>query len=132
MGINLRQPIDSPPPCTHPTRAFVFFVAVFLPFRGIFHLRQLNLFAMLSRLQDNILHKLAKYLLTTSPDSSHSWLMNIKKLCNLYHLPHPLTMLESPPSKESFKKPTKDKVQTYWEKILVLKSENVNNMWHFL
>ena len=112
-------------------RAFVFFVAGSLPFRGIFHLRQLNLFAMLSRLQDNILHKLAKYLLTTSPDSSHSWIMNIKKLCNLYQLPHPLTMLESPPSKESFKKLMKDKVQTYWEKKLVLESAPLDSLAFF-
>ena len=51
---------------------FVFFMSGSLPFRAILHLKQLGLFGMISRLEDNIHHGLAKYLLTPSPGSSHS------------------------------------------------------------
>ena len=97
---------------------FIFFISGSLPLPALLHLRQLGLFGMISRLENNILHHLAKYLLTTSPDSSHSWFIQIKKICKQYQLPHPLSLLESPLSKESFKLLTKRRVLLFWEEKL--------------
>ena len=36
-------------------------------------------------------------------------------ICLLYELPHPITVLENPPSKDDFKKMIKAKVTSYWE-----------------
>ena len=90
---------------------FIFFIAGSLPFQAILHLRQLGLFGMICRLEENILHHLAKHLLTTSPDTSHSWFIQIKKICKQYQLPHPLSLLQSGLSKESFKLLTNKLVQ---------------------
>ena len=84
--------------------SFVFFISGSLPFPAILHIRQLGLFGMICRLEDNILHRLAKYILTTCSDNIYSWFSQIKMICTKYRLPHPLTLLESQPSKESFKK----------------------------
>ena len=94
---------------------FVFFISGSLPLRGLLHLRQLGHFGMICRLENNILNKIARHLLITSPDSSKSWFIQIKDICQQYQLPHPLQLLESPPSKEAFKELTKQKVHKFWE-----------------
>ena len=82
----------------------VFFLAGSLPFRGFLHIRQLTIFSMICRLQNNILHKIAEYVLTRLPDTAKSWFMQIKKLCFQYDLPHPLQLLKEPPNKHELKK----------------------------
>ena len=74
----------------------VFFLAGSLPFKALLHLRQLGLFMMIARTDGNILHSMAKYILTTLPDSTKSWFNQIKDLCYLYGLPHPLKLLQIP------------------------------------
>ena len=96
----------------------VYFLAGSLPFSAHLHKRQLTLFGMLCRLPDNILHRLAKYILTTYPDSTKSWFMQIKKLCFQYELPHPLLLLSDPPSKDDFKNLVKLNVLDYWQSKL--------------
>ena len=96
-------------------RSFVFFMSGSLPLQATLDLRQLGLFAMISRLKDNILNRIAKHLLVISQDSSRSWFVQIKEICQKYQLPHPLTILESPPSKIPFKLLAKRHVQHYWE-----------------
>jgi len=52
--------------------AVVYFLSGSLPSSATLHIKQLTLFSMIARLPDNILHKIGKYLLTTSKDSSKS------------------------------------------------------------
>ena len=73
---------------------------------------------MICRLPHKILHRIAKYILTCSKDTSKSWFFHIRSLCFQYGLPHPLILLESPPPKESSKKTIKSKVVDFWEKKL--------------
>ena len=93
---------------------FIFFISGSLPFPGILHLRQLGLFSTICRLKDNILHSVAKYVLTTASDNSKSWFVQLKNICSQYGLPHPLQLLECPPTKDRFKHLTNLKVQEFW------------------
>ena len=77
---------------------FVFLMSGSLPFPAILYLKQLRPFGMVCWLEDSILHRIGKYLLTISPDSSHSWFIQTKKICQQYKLPQPLALLENPPS----------------------------------
>ena len=82
----------------------VHFLAGSLPTTAILHLKQLSLFGMITRLPGSILHRIAQYTLTTAKDSSKSWFIHISNLTLKYQLPHPLTLLQNPPSKLSLKK----------------------------
>ena len=95
--------------------SFVFFLGGSLPFPALLHIRQLTLFAMICRIPDNILHKMAEYILTSLPDSTKSWFMQIKNLCFQYNLPHPLLLLTDPPEKQHFKKTVKLNVLDFWQ-----------------
>ena len=86
---------------------------------------------MISRLQDNILFRLAKQQLTTCPDNSHSWFIQIKELCQQYQLPHPLSLLDSPPTKESFKHLIKKNVHHYWESKFIAEASKLDSLLNF-
>ena len=105
----------------------VFFLAGSLPFRGYLHLRQLTIFSMICRLQNNILHKIAQYVLTRLPDSAKSWFIQIKKLCFQYSLPHPLQLLAQPPEKQELKKLINLKVQDFWQLKLRQEAAKLEN-----
>ena len=96
----------------------VFFLAGSLPFSAHLHMRQLGLFGMLARCPENILHSIAEYTLTHLPDSSNSWFINIKQLCHMYALPHPLLLLQNPPEKEAFDHAVKLSVLEFWQEKL--------------
>ena len=86
---------------------------------------------MICRLPQNILHRIAKYILTCSKDTSKSWFFHIRSLCFQYGLPHPLLLLESGPSKESSKKTIKSRVVDFWEKKLRQKADNLPSLSYF-
>ena len=92
----------------------VSFIAGRLPGTAILHLRQLTLFGMICRLQGDPLHHLAVQVLLTSV-CKNSWFFQIRELLLLYRLPHPLQLLQSPPSKDQFKNLTKAHILSYWE-----------------
>ena len=96
----------------------IYFLAGTAPIKAHIHRRQLCLFGMISRLPDNILCKAASTILASDPDSSKSWFVGIRHLCNLYSLPSPLHLLKSPPSKMSFKRLIKSRILDYWETSL--------------
>ena len=73
---------------------------------------------MLTRLPNDPLNIHARHILLTSSPTDKSWFVNIRNLCLLYKLPHPLQLLENPPSKGSFQKLAKSKVCDYWENNL--------------
>ena len=62
--------------------AVVFFLAGSLPASALLHIRQLTLFGMICRLPQNILHRIARYVLVPSSNRSRSWFSHIRTLCN--------------------------------------------------
>ena len=99
-------------------RSFVLFMCGSLPASALLNLRQLSLFSMICRLPGDPLHTRALYSLTCVKPSSKSWFTMIRAVCHMYGLPHPLTLLREPLSKEVFKKMTKSHVVNYWEEKL--------------
>ena len=75
---NLQKLYDKTP------ESVVYFLAGSLPAEALLHLRQLSLFSMICRLPDNILNRIARYILTTAKENSTSWFVSISKLCSLY------------------------------------------------
>ena len=96
----------------------VFFLAGRLPGEALLHLKQLTLFGMICLLHGNILNNIARQLLTTANQRSKNWFANIRDLCFMYNLPHPLLLLKSPPTKESFKTLCKANVTDFWQQRL--------------
>ena len=64
---------------------------------------------------DDPLNIHARYALTTAKTTSRSWFCQIRGICLLYSLPHPLSLLSFPPSKDDFKKRITAHVISYWE-----------------
>ena len=95
----------------------VWFLAGSLPAEAVLHLRMFSLFGMLTRLYagNNVLANHAREIFATAKPSSRSWFLEIRKISLKYLLPHPITFLDSPPTKESFKKLVKSAVIDFWE-----------------
>ena len=98
--------------------SFIYFMAGSLPGRAFLHLRQIGLFIMISHLPSNPLFLRAKHVLSCHQSSSKSWFSQIRKIFLQYRLPHPLSILENPPSKSSLKKLARSLVIDYWENKL--------------
>ena len=109
----------------------VYFLAGSLPAEALLHLRQLSLFCMICLIPDNILNRIARYILITAKENSTSWFVSISKLCLLYGLPHPLTLLNNPIPKISSKKMIKTKVLEYWQTKLRLSSSKLDSLIYF-
>ena len=109
----------------------VYFIAGCLPAEALLHLRQFSLFSMVIRLPNNILHKMARYILTTSSDSSQSWFIQVKKLLLQYNLPHPLRLLDSPLSKAALKKLFKNHVIDFWQTKLRRDAAPLSSLEYF-
>ena len=93
----------------------VYFLGGCLPARAEIHLRQLSLFGMVARLQDDPLNIHARNVLTETKKSAKSWFSQIRDTSLQYRLPHPLTILENPPSKETYKRMVKSHILDFWE-----------------
>ena len=109
----------------------VHFLAGSLPASALLHLKQLTLFGMISRLPGNILHRIGKYILTTSSDSSKSWFFHKRTISQRYGLPHPLLLLESPLTKTAFKNLIESKVLDYWENSLRESASTLSSLTYF-
>ena len=96
----------------------VFFLAGRLPGEAVLHLKQLTLFGMICRLNGNILHNIAVQVLTGLSQSNKNWFADLRDICYQYNLPHPLTLLKDPPTKESFKLLCKSNVTDFWQEKL--------------
>ena len=109
----------------------VYFLAGSLPASAILHLCQFSIFSMITRLPNNILNRIAKYILTTSRDSSNSWFIQVRNLCQQYNLTHPLSLLNSPMSKHSAKRLFKTKVVDYWQTKLRNEASCLDSLIYF-
>ena len=88
----------------------VAFLSGSLPGTALIHQRMLGIFRMICRLPNDILHHHANQVLVGSKPSSKSWFIEIRRLCLQYGLPHPISLLDHPPTKEQLKKLVKKKI----------------------
>ena len=95
--LNLQKLPRKTPEC------FVMFLAGSIGATANLHIRQLGLFGMITRLPDNILHKIAMNKISSEPDSSSSWFVQVRHLCTQYGLQSPLSHLLNPPTKQIVK-----------------------------
>ena len=105
----------------------IFFISGTLPAEAMLHMKQLTLFGAICRLPGNILNTLAKDSLIRMTDTDNSWFGQIRALCHKYALPHPLKLLELPPTKETLKSLLKQNISSYWQLILSKKIRNDEN-----
>ena len=106
----------------------VYFLAGSLPGVALLHLRQLSLFLMVCHLKSDPLHTIAQNTLVCAKPTSHSWFQNIRDICILYCLPHPLTLLSFPPPKLSFTKLCRTKVLEYWHSKLSTEAKTLPSL----
>ena len=112
-------------------RAVICFLAGSLPGSALLHLRQLSIFGMICRLPGNILHHHALNIFSGGISSKKSWFNQIRDHCLLYHLPHPLTLLQSPLPKLKFKQLVKSRIMGYWEQTLRSEAAPLTSLIYF-
>ena len=115
------------PGTPHPV---IYFLAGSLPGEALIHLRQLSLLGMISRMPGSILHQYATEVYTAR-GTAWSWFHQVRDLCLSYQLPHPLTLLTTPRSKEAFKNLVKKHVVNFWELKLRADAEPLTSLKYF-
>ena len=112
-------------------QAFIYFIAGSLPGAAIIHQRQLSLFNMICNLTQDPLNSRARYSLTNLSRKHRSWFTQIRDICLLYGLPHPLSLLDDPPSPVAFKKHCKSRILYYWESKLRAEVSSLSSLDYF-
>ena len=112
-------------------RAVIFFLAGTLPGTALLHLRQLSIFGMICRLSNNVIHQHAVNIMSSATISPKSWFLMIRNICLQYLLPHPLSLLQYPPSQDAFKNLVKKHVVDYWERLLRAEAEPLTSLCFF-
>ena len=112
-------------------RSVIYFLGGSLPAEALLHLKQLTIFGMVSRLQGDPLNIHARTVLIQSRPSCKSWFWKVRDISLRYSLPHPLSILDNPPTKESFKRTIKSKVIDYWEQKLRAEASQMTSLVHF-
>ena len=124
--MNLQRLHDKTPRC------FIFLMAGCLPGEAILHQKQLSLFMMVCHLPHDPLNAHARHVLTSAKASANSWFQQIRSLCLLYELEHPLYLLESPPTKISFKKLVKQQITKHWEDHFKDEATRLSSLQYFV
>ena len=106
---SLQKLMDRTPPCV------VYFLGGVLPGTAIIHKKQLSIFGMVIRSPGSVIHTHAVQILSSAKPSSQSWFLHIRELCLLYQLPHPMSLLEEPPTASIYNSLVKSKIVDYWE-----------------
>ena len=96
-------------------QSVILFLSGNLQGKAQLHLKQLNKLSMITRLPSDHLHSRAKHVLTSGFSSCKSWFFQVRDICVLYNLPHPLQLLSNPIPKHQFRKLTRSRVTDYWE-----------------
>ena len=112
----------------HTPDCAVYFLAGSLPAEGYLHLRQLSIFGMVCRLENNILKDLVLKILSSPLPFKNSVFRQIQHLCDLYQLPDALSLLHYPLPKAKFKSICKLQVYEFWHKKLTLESLNLSSL----
>ena len=112
-------------------RAVVYFLGGSLPAEALLHMRQLSLFIMICLCPNDPLFRHGTYILNNCRPSSKSWFFQILALCEKYGLPHPIELMENPPTKMTFKKTVKLQVLAYWNEILRTECSQLQSLKYF-
>ena len=108
----------------------VYFLAGCMPSTAVIHLRQLGLLGMLVRLgEHSILQKHDRNVLLSV--KSRSWFHHIRLIAQQYNLPDPLFILQTPPTKEAWKRLYKAKIISWWEKRLRGEADILSSLPYF-
>ena len=112
--------------------AVSYFLAGCLPGEAHIHLRQLSILAMIASLPGTLLHAHALNVLTCK-SSSKSWFCQVRDICLMYQLPHPITLLcpPIPYSKQALKRLAKKRVISYWETRLRMEASTLTSLKYF-
>ena len=102
---------------TKTPRSIVYFLAGSLPASAILHQRQLGLLSMICHPTSDPLNSHANYVLTHAQTCAKSWFTQVRGICKLYGLPHPLQLLASPVPKARFKKLVTARVTEYCQNL---------------
>ena len=102
-----------------------------MPATALIHQKMFTIFGMISRLPNSILHNHARDVLTISKTSTRSWFYQIRDLCLLYGLPHPLEILKSPGTKSSYKNFVKKRIIDHWEMKLRQEAHQLSSLRYF-
>ena len=86
---------------------------------------------MITRFRGSHLYNYGIHVLTSSRPSLNSWFQQIRSLCLLYQLPHPITLLHESISKEKFDKLVKSKITDYWEHKLRCDAADLSSTPYF-
>ena len=101
-----------------------------IPIEAKVHLNTFSLFHTIWSNPHTTAHKVMKYILRMSNNSSVTWSIHVRLLCLLYGLPDPLHLLENEAvwPKEKWKTLTKTRVTIYHESNLRSKAESNSKM----
>ena len=116
--------------------SMVYLMAGCLPASATLHERQLCLLGMIARQGPGaILHRWGTYILSNPPPptrspSSAPWFVQVRQLCAQYHLPDPLEVLASAPTKGSWKSKVKRQVAEYWGPKIRAEASSLPSLSH--
>ena len=88
------------------------------------------MFGMVSRLLTDPLNIHARNMLTDAKRTAKSWFTQIRDISLQYRLPHPLVILDNPPTKESYKKMVQSHILDYWENKLRGEASMLQSLEH--
>ena len=86
---------------------------------------------MLARLGSNSTLQLIGREVLLASEKSKSWFLTVRSLCQQYGLPDPLNILQSPPTKEYWKRMCKASVMTWWEVKLRGEASLLSSLTYF-
>ena len=124
--VNLQRLHDKTPRC------FVFLMAGCLPGEAILHQKQLTIFMMICHLPEDPLFTHARHVLMFQKKSANSWFQQIRSLCLLYGLDHPLHLLDCPPTKLRFKHLVKEQISSHWEARFKEEATRLTSLHYFV
>ena len=122
---NIQKLLPNTPSCV------TYFLSGCLPGEALIHLRMLGIFGMVARLTHDPLRIHARNVLVAAKSSSKSWFHQIRDICLRYGLPHPITILDSQPSKKALEKLVVARVISYWENTLRGEAALLPSLSHF-
>ena len=111
-----------------PTPAIHFLLGE-LPMEGKIHRDMFSLFFSVWSNPDTKIYQIVKHLLSTSPDNSRTWSINLRHISKMYNLEDPLSCLQrDPPSKSCYKETVLTKISAFHENELRSKARDNDYM----
>ena len=112
----LKQILSLPSSTADPA---IYILSGTIPIEGVIHKRALTLIGNISRLpDDSVERKLALRQLSIKGENLHSWFIEVKHILTKYGLPPPWALMDSSPTKFSWKRQVKNRV-AYWKDTFV-------------